>query len=484
MSHDIWASFATAELAKHFGAYPAHCFATPPPARSLSVFVGGRGRAWPFEDGAIVVESGTTRYKIAVEFKRQNEGLHGMLTAMGQSLAYLHKGSSGSLIVIPRRYSSYLRPGDYVREVVDVAVGRPTVGVFTYEDPDTTKASPFAGKLRCERPLEVDASPAAAMTVTAGVAETQWMHVREGSTTPSAFFKYLQTAKILAAGTPPSIGVTLPRELRDAVRRINPTADPYRYLSYTVGTTLHDEVWRHFWLHYVFTEEVMPIWEPRRTGTYQVNDVSTRLQQADGTSPMKFFSGKANSIKNRLVANLNAGRTTEDAAWEVFAGNVRRRAHSFREDVDSGLEGMGLLESDGRPTDLGYRFVDACERTGDPHAGTPRAMLGAALIKNGELGAFLHYVYKLSEDRFRANPLEFSTGTRFNSEDYLGWIEDELADSLRVMRKVAARGGVARRPFQAELAILRKFDFVSNFRIGVGLEVNWPAVQDAISYPI
>lgn len=430
----------------------------------------------------IVVENGTTRYKIAVEFKRLNEGLHGMLTALGQSLSYLHQGNSGALIIIPRTYPSHLLPGEYVREVLDLAVGRPTVGVFSYEDPDTTLPSPFAGKLRCDRTLQVDSLPATATTVTSGTAETQWMHVREGSSTPSAFFRYLQTAKTLAIGTP-FAAVSMPRELTNAVRRIHSAADPFAYLSYTVGGSLHDEVWKSFWFNYVFTEDVMPIWN-RRTGAYEVNDTPTRLLQADGVSRIKFFSGKANSRKNILVAALNAGSMTENVAWENFARNVHGRAHSFREDIDSGLEGLGLLEPDGRPTDLGYRFVDACERTGDPYSGTPKAMLGAALIKNGELGAFLHYVYKVSEERFRLSPFDFSIGPKLDRESYLDWVEDELANSLRVMRKVSARGGVARRPFQAELAVLRKFDFVSGFRVSVGLEVNWPAVQDAMSFPL
>jgi len=133
---------------------------------------------------------------------------------------------------------------------------------------------------------------------------------------------------------------------------------------------------------------------------------------------------------------------------------------------------------------LGYRYVDACERTGDPYSGTPKAMLAAALIRNGELGAFLHYMYKLSEEKFRSDPFEFSTGTDFDQAEYLNWIEDQLANNLRVMRKASARGGIARRPFQAELAILRKFDFVSGFRVGVGLEVNWPTVQDAMGFPL
>jgi len=41
-----------------------------------------------------------------------------------------------------------------------------------------------------------------------------------------------------------------------------------------------------------------------------------------------------------------------------------------------------------------------------------------------------------------------------------------------------ARGGTPRKAFQGEFAILRKFDFIQGFRIGVGLEINWPAIQE------
>ena len=50
------------------------------------------------------------------------------------------------------------------------------------------------------------------------------------------------------------------------------------------------------------------------------------------------------------------------------------------------------------------------------------------------------------------------------------------------MRTVPLRGGQSRKLLQAELAIMRKLNYVSDFRTGVGLIVNWPEVQKAINY--
>lgn len=63
-------------------------------------------------------------------------------------------------------------------------------------------------------------------------------------------------------------------------------------------------------------------------------------------------------------------------------------------------------------------------------------------------------------------------------------MQNELANTLNVMNTATLRGGRARMPFQAEFAILRKFDFVSKFRIGVGLEINWPLIQEFLEYEI
>jgi hypothetical protein len=270
------------------------------------------------------------------------------------------------------------------------------------------------------------------------------------------------------------------------VNRIDASANPLKYLSYSVGDDFRDKAWRNFWFDFVLTQDVMRIWSAS-TPSYVVNDSPTRLEQFDGVSKMVMFASRSDSIKSKKVNDLNAGTISEDDAWEDFAKNIRKRAHSYREDIDSGLEHMGMLDADGKPTELGYRFIDLCERTNAPHAGVPKRMLGAAMLKNGDLISLLHYTHRLSEELFRSKPLHFVTGAKrdkLNGNDYRDWLEDKLANDLRVLNKVAARGGVSRKPLQAELAMLRKFDFVSKFRIGVGLEINWPVVQDALDFPL
>ena len=93
----------------------------------------------------------------------------------------------------------------------------------------------------------------------------------------------------------------------------------------------------------------------------------------------------------------------------------------------------------------------------------------------------------MSEKIFKDEPLLFSytiyknRKLAFKGNEYLNWLEDELANNLKVLKKVSKRGGQSRKPLQAELYILRHFKIISKgYRIGVGIHINWPVVQSLL----
>jgi hypothetical protein len=495
MSHDVEAAYAATEVVNYFLTNPASCFSTPPAARTLSAYAAREGRhSWPHADGVIElsVAAGATptEYSVALEFKRPNEGLHGVLTAIGQSHAYLRKGYAGAVIVIPSAYSSLSDPGVYVREVLDLTSRAEGIGVFTYTRPDMLKTSPFSGKLQALRNLRLDGVAPVVAPRPITRTQTQWAHLREGSSEPDAFFKYLQAVKLLGGGGADPIVPKIPKKIRDAVERIRGAgADPERYLSSCPNNSLADVAWRHFWFKYILHDSAILGWMKNTAGEFDPIAQPSQIQKSDGSGPKMFFVGKSNSPKNKLAAALNSGALTEADAEKALVENYHSRAHSYREDIDSGCEHLGFVDSDGRLTDAGYRFVDACERYGHPNEGLPRALFLKAVLGEGSLGAFLHYIYRLSDERFKCDPLAFSNRARgsrtpaFEQAPYLQWLEGEMENSLRVIRKVSTRGGVARKPFQAELAVLRGLGIVGiGFRLGVGLIINWPELQDAMSF--
>lgn len=492
MSHDLYASWATAELATIFRGDPTNCFRTNP-SSTYDVFANREsGRHWPIPDGRLSIDVGSDRFEMALEMKRTNEGLHGVLTAIGQSQAYINpdKGYTAAVIVIPDAYSSHDSPGLYIESVLNHVNMDLPIGVYSYSDPDTALASPFRGKLTCHRPVNMSTNMAVGSTnpLASQKSSNQWAHLREGSSESDAFFRYLQTAKKLGIGSLCEPGVNLPQELINASNRLAPGTDPLKFLSYSSNDSFHDYVWRNFWFEYILTNSVARMYI-HSGSVYAVNDVPTELRHPSGNGMKKFFSGRSDSIKNKLSTQLTDQSITEVDAWDAFAQNIRNRAHSYREDIDSGLEHLGFIESDGKPSDLGYKFVDACERIGDSTSGIPKLIFGAAVLKNGSLNALLHYFYKLSEQRLSSDPFAFTTrqngNLTFDKGTYLNWIKGELVNNLNVMSTSTLRGGgTKRKAFQAELAILRKFGFVSSFRIGVGLEVNWPLVQEYMDFEI
>lgn len=493
MSHDIEASYAATELVSNILSSPANCFSTTVNPSTLSGYAAREGRlAWPHADGvvklSIVASPAPKNFSLAVEFKRQNEGLHGVLTAIGQSQAYIQKGYSGAIIVVPDQYPSFPNVGAYVAGVLNQTSPTSPIGVYTYSAPNLGAVSPFAGKLTIHRPLQVDVTASASIAAIPNRTETQWAHIREGSTEPDAFFKYLQSVKSLASsGNPVSVS-HISTQLAAAAKLLAPSLTAEQYLSSTSADEFSDRAWRQFWFSNVLHPGLIEGWV-HKGGTYVVNDTLSKVLRLDGKGPKKFFSGKSNSPKNKLVVALNKGSITLSEATKKLAENYHSRAHSYREDIDSGCDHLGFVDSSGRLTDAGYAFVDACERYGNPNEGIPRAMFLSALIREGAVGAFLHYIHQLSEERFSADPLAFSSPAKkgkyeFKPEPYLQWLEDQLVKRLRVMRKSSARGGVKRKPFQGEFAVLRGLGIISGFRVGVGLIINWPQLQEAVTFEV
>lgn len=490
MSHDIEASWASTEIAKILAGNPAQCFSSAPSPSDVSTYAGREGKTnWPHADGVIELldDGSTTTYNIAVEYKRPNEGVHGVLTALGQSHAYLQKGYAGSAIIVPRQYPGLSDTGSYIKDVLDNTSKADSIGVFVYDTPDRSKVSPFEGKIEIARSFLLDASTGNSSTTTLGKPETQWVHVREGSSEPDAYFRYLQAVKLVSGDDYVEPPFAPPTELLDAVDRLSIEEDPNLYLSYSSGISMHDRAWRYFWFKNILSKQMMIGWDKNSSGSFSVNHAVSNILRADGKGYKKWFSGKSNSKKNTLVDQLNAGKITEDNAWDKLAENFHDRAHSYREDIDSGLEGISFIDHNGRMTESGYRFLDACEKSSNPNVGAPKSLLARALLDEGGLAVFLHYVYKLSDEIFFSDPFRFSeenpnTGSfKFQIAKYLTCIEDKMSNDLHVLRKVTARGGTARQPFQAELALLRGMGLVSpNYRIGVGLPINWPEIQKVL----
>lgn len=501
MSHDAWASFASVELARDCLSVSTNWFDAGAPSQYQSYATRDPSPGWPLADGAIEIDEIPKGYNAlaAVEFKRINEGRHGILTGIGQVQAYLSKGFSASVLVLPSQYDAVERldaPGEYAAAVLNTHSPASPIGVFVYDDPDLTSTSPFLGRLRCIRPVRIDTSVQARTGVSmagSGRQRTQWAHMREGSTYPDALYRYLQAALDVQAGQPP-FNPTIRQELITGALANNAKATPSHYLSFTSASKakkpLADEAWRRFWFGRILTVGVQSPWS-RAGGTYAVERASTELVTWDG-DPSVFFA-RADGIKQKIVTALNAGKLSQASAWQSFAENIHKRAHQFREDLDSSLEAAGFLSADGEPTQLGFHFVTECNRSRSANAPKPLAILRWAFLTKGGMLAFLHYVHSISDLLFRAAPLQFvqfrkrrSKSSKavctssFDSTSYRDHLATELTDNLHVAARSALRGGRKRPPLEAEFITLRHLGLVRRFRAGVGLEINWPAVHDAL----
>ena len=133
---------------------------------------------------------------------------------------------------------------------------------------------------------------------------------------PDAFFRYCQGVKIISSIGEDKSKYTLPKEIIDAVKRVDPTADPWMYLSNTPGDSMSDMAWRYVWFNYYFWPGLMPLYTSKTP--YTVNDIETKIR-IDVTTKQKLFSGRSDSIKAKLVDKLNkTSGYTEDDAWEEY----------------------------------------------------------------------------------------------------------------------------------------------------------------------
>jgi hypothetical protein len=504
--HNAEADFAASEVARMLVADLGLCYditGPRPTTISASASYEPSSAGWPKADGLVsILEAGSTLQRdIALEYKRPQEGIHGLLTAIGQAHGYLHKGYSAAAIVIPAQYSSLATPAVYVREVLDEISGSRSIGVFSYESPDTTSATPFSGRIQCIRPLVFGAGGVRMRPAGQGP-KTQWVHMREGSTTRDGFFRFLQVAKRLSAD--PAAGPPALRpEIVAAVGRLAPGKDPVEYVTNTADSKFLTRVWQIFWLDWLATPEVLTPWR-LEAGVYLAPGATTRILRDDGAGFSVLWEGRISGLKETIVGMLNREEITESEGWDLFIGGikttgagqnkqgVRDRAHSYREDIDSSLAQLSWIEVDGLPTDQGYRYMTICERYGGANSSAAIDYTGATLIQTGRYASFLHYLHRLSERKFAEDPLAYTrtgAGGRpvFNEDSYWEYLQDietKMTTELRVMRKVSGRARPrVRTTFQAELTLLRNYGFVSEarHRLGVGVPIDWEQVVQALN---
>ena len=499
MSHDSEAAYASGEIANIIQMKAGSFFGKLTSGGTWSLSAGREGsNVWPLADGIIqAVNSKPTvnNIDIAFEYKRLNEGVHGILTAVGQSLAYIEKGYDASVICIPRNYTSHADPGNHVRNIINTTAPDAPITVYTYDAPDMASTRPFNQKLTCVR--DIDLSKTAIYRLSnkkniSGKISTIWAHVREGMSYPDAFFRYCQAVKIISSVGEDKSKYVFPKEIVEAVKKLDPNIEPCMYLSNTSGDSMSDKAWRYVWFNYYFWDKLMPIFTSKTP--YSVNEIETKIR-TDYTKRQKLFSGRTDSIKYKLVDKLNnsVGYTEEDA-WNEYVIKVRKDAHSYREVIDSGLYQIGLLDADGLLTDYGYKYVNACEKAGnDSYNDNPMNILRAVSLQIGQFDVFLYTAYKYSQQRFSQNFDDFTqfkviksgTKIKFQSKDYLVWLDDIFTNHLHMYRKTTKRAGGTRQPFQAEMPYLKKLGFVNqdqSFKRGTGLNINWPLVEESLVF--
>lgn len=162
MSHDTEAAYAYGEIADEIQIRSGSFFGSIGAGGTWSLTAGREGSSqWPLADGVIQAinsrSTKTTSYDVnlAFEYKRPNEGLHGVLTAIGQAFSYIDKGYDASVICIPESYSSHKNPGAHAKQVIETNTPDAPIVIYTYSTPNLAAMRPFSGKLTCVRDIDL-----------------------------------------------------------------------------------------------------------------------------------------------------------------------------------------------------------------------------------------------------------------------------------------------------------------------------------------
>lgn len=494
MDHHVEAALAGSELADLFENNKGMFKIFKSPSPWTVIAKASPDRNWPYPDGMLTASSVTTSGKIsktkeiqiALEYKRPNEGVHGVLTALGQAFAYISKGYQGTVIVIPETYPACQNPAKQIIDFINSANKDASIGVFTYDPKTVIGCKSFKGKLKEERPLKFKKSR---ITRVYGASSdsTLWVHFREGSSEFDDIYKYCYEAKQLDESVPESFtGYRIPQDLKDALKRKS-VGDEYIYLSNsTYSVDAKNRIWRSYWFKYMATEDVLTLFDKSATGAYSVHDAKTKIKKLDGTE-REFFK----VVKKNIVDELNSKKITEKDAWEIFAEKVHDRAHSYRIDVEAFAYGINFVDEEFKLSELGFRYVNSS--AGDAFDNNTRLIFAGACLYYGNYNVFLQFLYNFTEEELSKDALHWTAakvdktsgniiGYTFLNQNYRQDMDDKFQNNHLIKKskvRVTTGTGNPRPPLKAEFSLMSLLELTeSSGRVGVGVPINWTKVQE------
>ncbi len=488
MNHDVEAAFAASELADIFDKKQKKMFKIYKRPGEWTITAGASpDKNWPFPDGRISASNGKKKdVQIALEYKRPNETVHGILTALGQAFAYISKGYQGAVIVMPDSYLSCRNPAAQIVNFINAANAKAPIGVYTYKSSLIAPGKvSFKGNLKEVRALDFHSGE---IKKVEGVSKdsTIWVHFREGSSEFDDIYKYCYTAKKIDESKSESFTPSLiPAELIAALKR-KKIIDIYAYLSHSVSSsTVKNRIWRAYWFEYMAHKGVLTLYDKVGT-TYKIHKECSKIKTLSGEYRIFFTKNK-----KTLVDQLNAGIISEDEAWEIFAENIRNRAHSYRIDIEAFAYGIGFVNADFKLTELGFRYVNSCA-DGDPFDDLPKKIFAGACLNNGNMNVFLQFLHRVTEDELSIDNLKWSNevkdkkgsvvGYKFDEKEYTEDLEKEFI-KLHIIKKTTGRSGKKRPSLKAEICLLKMLEITDRqYRVGAGLPINWGKVQSINDY--